>query len=273
MRTEQMPGDPQAKAPEADSQQVKAAPQASEAAPQEAETAPQKTETAPQASEAAPQGAEKPAEKDARERLAPNDPADAELWVDPDDFTSPVLFILQFPIRLKDYLEFHRVMSAGVLRTKRRQAMGLGIAEVVLALVYVFLSLTGATAPLGSFQWVLVGVLLVMGGYSIVAGGIFGQTPFQQRLINHYQRSHLKDTKLTMEFHEDGIEETTGGRQIITWFGKMHSLVVTPTLYILRVDAQRNVLIPREPLGPMDAQVGALLDRAVQRYGKQRVER
>ena len=185
-------------------------------------------------------------------------------------FHTPVLFTLEFPIRLEDFLEFHSVLSAAALKRQRTRGLVLGGFELVISLGYLALCQAGVFAPMGGMQWLCVSVLIALGLYSFLANGVFHPYFTRRALVSQYNKSGLEKMRLVMEFHEDGIEETTGGRRIVTRFGEMYGITATKNLFMVRMDARRCVLIPRSTLGELDAQLDALLTRAAATYGKER---
>ncbi len=231
----------EAPAPEAQQEQPPAEPQQEETSPEQAQ----------------PEQAEEPEEEEESE---------------PEGFSTPVLFTLEFPIRLEDFIEFHKLMSAGALGKQRRRSILWGGAEVAISALYLILSFTGVFAPMTTFQWILIGVLLAVGLYSLVVGGLFYEKTLRRMLTRQYTQASFHNLKLKMEFHEDGVEEVTNGTHLVTRFADIYGILATPSLFMIRVDPRRSVLIPRATLGEGDAKLDALLTRAAENYGKRRVD-
>ena len=216
----------------------------------------------PQQAEAAPEEEE---ETDAYEE--DEDDEDEE---EDDRFTTPVLFTLRFPISLEDFKEFHRLMSGGVFKQQQRRSFIWGGMEVAISALYLILSFTGIFEPMSTFQWVLVAVLLAVGLFSLY-NGVFYKKRMEKMLERQYEQSSFRGVQLVMKFHEDGVEEVTGGSHLVTKFSKIYQIVTTSRLYMIQVDPRRSVLIPRATLGKQDAQLADLLTRASERYEKRRV--
>ncbi len=187
-----------------------------------------------------------------------------------DRFTTPVLFTLRFPISLEDFKEFHRLMSGGVFKQQQRRSFIWGGMEVAISALYLILSFTGIFEPMSTFQWVLVAVLLAVGLFSLY-NGVFYKKRMEKMLERQYEQSSFRGVQLVMKFHEDGVEEVTGGSHLVTKFSKIYQIVTTSRLYMIQVDPRRSVLIPRATLGKQDAQLADLLTRASERYEKRRV--
>lgn len=180
------------------------------------------------------------------------------------------LFSLTFRIPLEDYIRFHLAIGAENEKKGRRKTVLLGWAEFVIG-VLLLISLFVSDTESGLFFYFMIGVMILMGLYSITYYRFFYRKSLEKILAKQHASTSYLQNDITIDLYEDKITEHVGDQQADTPWDRIHEIKSTDALLMLMLDAKRCLLIPKSGLSPDELEkLEELLDTVSEKYGKPR---
>ncbi len=180
------------------------------------------------------------------------------------------LFRLKYHLPFEDYVLFQKIMTAPRVKKEKKRTMIFGALEALFAVGFL-ISRFVMNGQASTMDYVMAGILLLMGLYGILYYQFFHEKIVRKVLTKQYHKVDYFKNEITIDFYPNKFVEIVNGKENETYWHTVHQIQYNDRLYIIIFgEQQRCLLLPRTQFGAYTAQMDKLIERVCKDFEKPR---
>lgn len=183
----------------------------------------------------------------------------------------PKLFTLCFRIPMEDYYNFHVIMGTENAKKSKRKTVLLGWVELIFGLGFLVSLLTTQTQG-GLFYYFLIAVMIVMGLYGILFYRFFYPRSMRRAVTRQYEKTPYLQNEVEIDFYANRLIEHVQDKEAVTFWHSIKELRETDALYMVMIENNRCLLIPKSQVGEQKEALESLLRDVCANFEKPRYQ-
>ena len=173
---------------------------------------------------------------------------------------------LHYPITEEDYIHFNNVVVSRQFAKSRKRTTTMGLVEMIVSLLLFFVVLTSENR--NQFMVILCVIMFMLGLYSATFYLWMFPKYLKKAAQANYRKSRYLQNTINLYFYPDQLLERSTGQNITYDWYKMARIQEMDTMFLLIVNENRTVIIPKHAIGDDKYEVEEFLKAICKKFDK-----